>query len=48
VDVVTGAFSYTGSFIAQALLDADRSVVSLSRRPPSPDHDLAGRVAVAL
>jgi uncharacterized protein YbjT (DUF2867 family) len=47
LDVVTGAFSYTGSFIASELLERGRSVRTLSRRPPPPGHPLARRVEVA-
>lgn len=32
-DIVTGAFSYTGSYIARALLDRDRDVVTLTNHP---------------
>jgi uncharacterized protein YbjT (DUF2867 family) len=46
LDVVTGACSYTGRAIAEALLERGRQVRSLSRRPPQPDDPLAGRVAV--
>jgi uncharacterized protein YbjT (DUF2867 family) len=43
LDVVTGAFSYTGSFIARRLLEDGRRVRTLTRRddPSSPLH---GRV----
>jgi uncharacterized protein YbjT (DUF2867 family) len=34
VDLVTGAFGYTGSFIAERLLAAGRQVRTLTRRPP--------------
>ena len=46
LDVVTGAFSYTGSFIAQRLLDEGVRVRTLTRRvdPASPLH---GRVETA-
>jgi NADH dehydrogenase len=48
VDLVTGAFGYTGSFIAQRLLDDGHAVRTLTRRQPG-DHPLAGRVeSVAL
>jgi uncharacterized protein YbjT (DUF2867 family) len=41
-DVVTGAFSYTGRFIAARLLAGGRAVRTLSRRPRGPDDiDLA-------
>lgn len=43
VDLVTGAFSYTGSHIASRLLDAGRGVRTLTGHPRS-DHPLAGRV----
>jgi uncharacterized protein YbjT (DUF2867 family) len=46
VDVVTGAFSYTGRSIAAALLARGGKVRSLSRRPPEPGDPLNGRVAV--
>ena len=46
VDVVTGAFSYTGSFIARRLLAAGRQVKTLTNNP-SPPRDLAGKVATA-
>ena len=36
-DVVTGAFSYTGRFIAARLLAGGREVRTLSRRPPGRD-----------
>lgn len=36
-DVVTGAFSYTGRFIAARLLAGGREVRTLSRRPRGPD-----------
>lgn len=44
VDVVTGAFSYTGSFIARRLLAADRQVRTLTNNP-HPPPDLAEKVA---
>jgi uncharacterized protein YbjT (DUF2867 family) len=46
LDVVTGAFSYTGRHIADALLARGRRVRTLTRRP-DPSHPLAGRVEVA-
>jgi NADH dehydrogenase len=46
LDVVTGAFSYTGRHIAEALLARGRSVRTLTRRP-DPAHPLADRVGVA-
>jgi len=47
LDVVTGAFSYTGRHIAEALLARGRNVRTLTRRPPDPSHPLAGAVDVA-
>jgi nucleoside-diphosphate-sugar epimerase len=47
LDVVTGAFSYTGGHIAEALLERGRSVRTLTRRPPDASHPLADRVEVA-
>ncbi|MGZ4480678.1 MAG: SDR family oxidoreductase [Gaiellales bacterium] len=47
LDVVTGAFSYTGCFIASELLGRGRAVRTLSRRPPPPGHPLADRVETA-
>jgi uncharacterized protein YbjT (DUF2867 family) len=47
LDVVTGAFSYTGRAIAEVLLADGRELRSLSRRAPEPADPLAGRVAVA-
>jgi nucleoside-diphosphate-sugar epimerase len=42
IDAVTGAFGYTGGYIAARLLDEGRSVVTLTnRRPTGP---LAGRI----
>jgi uncharacterized protein YbjT (DUF2867 family) len=46
LDVVTGAFSYTGRHIAEALLARDRRVRTLTRHPV-PSHPLADRVEVA-
>jgi NADH dehydrogenase len=46
LDVVTGAFSYTGRHIAEALLARGRRVRTLTRRP-DPSHPLANRVDVA-
>lgn len=43
VDAVTGAFGYTGSFIAERLLAGGRQVRTLTRRPPD-GHSLDGRV----
>ena len=42
-DLVTGAFGYTGSRIAERLLAAGRRVLTLTRREPGA-HPLAGRV----
>jgi uncharacterized protein YbjT (DUF2867 family) len=42
-DLVTGAYGFTGSRIAERLLDAGRSVRTISRRR-SPDHPLKDRV----
>jgi NADH dehydrogenase len=47
LDVVTGAFSYTGRHIAEALLGQDRRVRTLTRKPPLVGHPLAGRVEIA-
>jgi NADH dehydrogenase len=46
VDVVTGAFSYTGSFIARRLLAAGHQVRTLTNNP-SPPPDLAAKVVAA-
>ena len=46
VDVVTGAFSYTGSFIARRLLAAGHQVRTLTNNP-TPPPDLAGNVAAS-
>lgn len=46
LDVVTGAFSYTGRHIAEALLARGRRVRTLTRQP-HPSHPLAARVEVA-
>jgi uncharacterized protein YbjT (DUF2867 family) len=43
LDVVTGAFSYTGRHIAELLLERGRKVRTLTREP-EPAHELAGRV----
>ena len=43
LDVVTGAFSYTGRHIAEALLARGRSVRTLTRRP-HPSHPLASSI----
>ena len=45
LDVVTGAFSYTGRHIAEALLSRGRAVRTLTRRP-APSHPLAAPVEV--
>jgi uncharacterized protein YbjT (DUF2867 family) len=45
-DVVTGAFSYTGRYIAEALLERGRRVRTLTRRE-DPEHPLFGRVEAA-
>src|SRR5712691_1706642 len=45
-DVVTGAFSYTGSFIARRLLAAGHQVRTLTNNP-SPPPDLREKVASA-
>ena len=47
LDIVTGAFSYTGRHIAEGLLATGRDVRTLTRRPPDPSHPLAARVDVA-
>ena len=46
LDVVTGAFSYTGSYIAEELLARGRAVRTLTRHP-QPEHPLAGRIETA-
>ncbi len=43
LDLVTGAFSYSGARIADLLLDSDRSVRTLTFHPDRP-HPLQGRV----
>ena len=43
-DVVTGAFSYTGSFIARRLLAAGHQLRTLTNNP-RPPTDLAGKEA---
>lgn len=43
IDAVTGAFGYTGGFIADRLLAGGRTVRTLTRRAPG-NHRLAGRV----
>jgi uncharacterized protein YbjT (DUF2867 family) len=47
LDVVTGAFSYTGRYIAEELLGRGRRVRTLTRRPADPSHPLAARVEAA-
>jgi NADH dehydrogenase len=42
-DLVTGAFSYSGAYIARRLLDAGREVHTLTFHPDRP-HPLQGRV----
>ena len=44
MDVVTGAFSFTGRAIAEELLARGRSVRTLSRRPADAGDPLGGRV----
>jgi len=46
MDVVTGAFSYTGSYIARRLLESGRRVRTLSRAA-EPEHPLAPGVEFA-
>ncbi len=46
LDVVTGAFGFTGAAIAQKLLVQGRAVRTLTNHA-KPDHPLAGRVEVA-
>jgi uncharacterized protein YbjT (DUF2867 family) len=46
LDLVTGAFSYSGSHIAGALLDAGRRVRTLTFHPDRP-HPLRGRIEVS-
>jgi uncharacterized protein YbjT (DUF2867 family) len=47
LDVVTGAFSYTGRHIAEVLLERGHEVRTLSRRPAPEGHPLASRVETA-
>jgi uncharacterized protein YbjT (DUF2867 family) len=47
LDVVTGAFSFTGRHIADELLARGRRVRTLARQPPHPSHPLAEKVDVA-
>jgi uncharacterized protein YbjT (DUF2867 family) len=42
-DVVTGAFSYSGRFVAEQLLERGRGVRTLTNHP-RPDHPLASRI----
>jgi len=44
--IVTGAFSYSGRYIAQRLLAAGHSVATLTHRRGGPDDLFGGRVAV--
>jgi NADH dehydrogenase len=44
--VVTGAFSYSGRYIAQRLLAAGHSVATLTHRRGGPDDLFGGRVAI--
>ena len=43
---VTGAFSYTGAYIARALLERGEQVITLSRRA-DPGHPLSARLRFA-
>ncbi|MCX7007465.1 MAG: NAD(P)H-binding protein [Kiritimatiellaeota bacterium] len=43
--IITGAFSYSGRYIAQRLLDAGHSVATLTHRRGGPDDLFGGRVA---
>jgi uncharacterized protein YbjT (DUF2867 family) len=47
LDVVTGAFSFTGRYIAEELLAHGRRVRTLTRKPPPPEHALATRIEAA-
>ena len=47
LDVVTGAFSFTGRYIAELLLDRGRRLRTLTRQPAPLSHPLAGRVEAA-
>jgi nucleoside-diphosphate-sugar epimerase len=47
LDVVTGAFSFTGRFIAEELLSRGRRVRTLTRREPDASHALSGKVEAA-
>jgi len=42
---VTGAFGYTGQYIARRLLAEGREVITLTGRPERPLPDLAGKIA---
>jgi uncharacterized protein YbjT (DUF2867 family) len=44
LDVVTGAYSYTGRHIAEELLVRGRRVRTLARRPAPSGHPLGGRI----
>jgi uncharacterized protein YbjT (DUF2867 family) len=46
LDVVTGAFSYTGRHIAKALLERGREVRTLTRSPAPAGHPLADKFEV--
>ena len=46
LDVVTGAFSFTGRYIAEELLARGRRVRTLTRQP-HPTHPLAAKVEAA-
>lgn len=47
LDVVTGAFSFTGRYIAEALLARGRRVRTLTRQPAPPRHPLAQSIEAA-
>jgi NADH dehydrogenase len=47
LDVVTGAFSFTGRYIAEELLGRGRRVRTLSRKPAPREHTLATRIEAA-
>jgi uncharacterized protein YbjT (DUF2867 family) len=42
LDVVTGAFGYTGRYLARRLVAEGRSVRTLTNKPPVPGEDRAG------
>jgi uncharacterized protein YbjT (DUF2867 family) len=42
LDVVTGAFGYTGRYVARRLLAEGRAVRTLTNKPPAPGQDRAG------